>query len=144
LQLLTLFYLTRQLDMGVLFWHAQAMATDCEASPAGPEDQARADRLWDVARMAGYRLCVEADAWRRLTAELHVDAEALLRDLRGYDSLTLTERAARLFPWTAEEAAAYLRRRGLEEADVHTVDSAARAMREFLDQRVAWWNGDNH
>jgi hypothetical protein len=75
---LALFHLIEQLDLSVRFWHAMTMAADCEDFPVGPEDQARSDRLWDLVRMAGYKLCVEADAWRRLHAELHIDPEASL------------------------------------------------------------------
>jgi hypothetical protein len=137
--LLNLFHLIGQLDLGVLFWHAQAQAADDEAAPAGHPDRERADRLWDVARMMGYKLCVEADAWRQLHAELHIDPDGLLRDLPAYDTLQRTERAARVVPWTADEAAAFLKSLGPGDAAVPTVEGALKAMRAFLEQRVAWW-----
>jgi hypothetical protein len=103
------------------------------------EDKDRAERLWGVARLTAYRLCVEADAWTRFCSEMHIDPEALLRDLPCYDTLQLTQKAARLFLWTAEEAAAYLRRVGPADGQPPTVEKAAKAMRKFIDQRVAWW-----
>jgi hypothetical protein len=134
-----LFHLIGQLDLGVLFWHAQAQAADDEAAPAGHPDRERADRLWDLAQMVGYKLCVEADARRQLHAELHIDPDGLLRDLPAHDTLKLTERAARAVPWTAGEAAAYLKRLGPGDAAAPTVEGALTAMRAFLDQRVEWW-----
>jgi hypothetical protein len=137
--LLNLFHLIGQLDLGVLFWHAQAQAADDEAAPAGHPDRERADRLWDVARMMGYKLCVEADAWRQLHAELHLDPDGLHRNLPAYGTLQLIERAARVVPWTAEQAAAYLKRLGPRDAAVPTAEGALKAMRAVLDQRVQWW-----
>jgi hypothetical protein len=138
-----LIHVIDQLDLGLLFWRLQAMIADWEAGPVGKEVEARADRLWDSTRLAAYRFCVEADGWRRLCAELKIDPDALLRGVRGYDALQLTEKAARAFLWSPEEATAYLRRKyGPGDAELPTVDEAAQAMRKFIDWRVAWWDGD--
>ncbi len=83
--------------------------------------------------------CVEADAWKRLCGELNIDPEALLRDLPCYDTMRRTEEAARLLAGTPEEAMAQLRRLGIEDAEAPTVEEAAKAMRAFIDQCVAWW-----
>ena len=140
LLLLALFHMIEQLDLGLVFWQAQGLAADWEECAAGKQERARVARLWDGIRMAGYRLCIEADAWRRLCAELKIDAEALLRDLRGYDAVRRTEKAARVSLWTPEEAAAYLRRLGVDDPQPPTVEGASKAMRDFIDQRVAWWD----
>ena len=137
---MTLFHMIAQLDLCLDFWSAQKLAADCEAFPTSPADQSRAERLWDLVRMAGYKLGVEANAWRRLHEELHIDPEWFLRDLRGYDTVKLTEQAARLVPWTAEEAAAGMRRLGMDDAKVPMVEGALQAMCALIDQRVAWWN----
>ena len=137
--LLTLFHLNEQLDRALAFWQGLAMAALRDAGTLGAEDQAAAEGLWDRGRMAGYRLCVEADAWKRVHAELNADSESLLRHLRGHEAVKLAEETARRFPWTAEEAAAYLRRVGPADAEVPTVETAVQAMREFIDQQVAWW-----
>ncbi len=106
-----LIHVIDQLNLGLLFWHVQALIADWEAFPVGKEDKARADRLWDSTRLAAYRFCLEADGWRQLCAELKIDPEALLRGVRGYGALQMTERAARGLLWSPEEATAYLRRR---------------------------------
>jgi hypothetical protein len=90
--------------------------------------------------MAGYKLGVEANAWQRLHEEPHLDRQWFLRALRGYDTAKLTEQAARLVPWTTEEAAAGMRRLGKDDGNVPTVETALQAMRAVIDQRVAWWN----
>jgi hypothetical protein len=139
LLLLALFHLIGQLERGLVYWRTAATAVDWEECPAGQQDKVRAERLWAVARMTAYMLCVEADAWTRFCSELHIDPVALVRDLPGYNTLQLTQEAARLLLWTAEEAAAYLRRVGPGDAQPPTVEGAVKAMRDFIDTRVAWW-----
>jgi hypothetical protein len=48
--------------------------------------------------MAGYGLCAGAEAWRQLHAELHIDPEWFLRDLRGYETVKISEQGAHLVP----------------------------------------------
>jgi hypothetical protein len=43
---------------------------------------------------------------------------------------------------TAEEAAACIRRLGMGDAEVPSVQRSLQAMRAVIDQRVAWWNVD--
>jgi hypothetical protein len=141
LLLLSLFHVIGQLDLGLRFWHLQGVADDGEDVAVGKGEPARAHRLGDLIRLTAYRLCVEADGWRRLCADLNVDPEALLCDLPCQDALRLTEQAARTVRWSPEEAAAYLRRLGPADAEPPTSEGAAQAMRQFIDRRVAWWDG---
>ena len=140
--LLSLFHMVEQLDLGLVFWRAQSMAAEWETFPVGPEDQERVDRLWDCVHMFGYRLCMEADAWRLVCAEMHADPEALLRDIRGFDSLRDTEKLARALLWTPEEAAAFLRKISVDETEVPTLERSAQNMRDLIDQRIRFWDGD--
>ena len=57
-------------------------------------------------------------------------------------SLQRTQQAARALAWSAEEAADCLRRLGVEDAALPTAEGVARALRKFLEERVAWWDGD--
>jgi hypothetical protein len=68
---------------------------------------------------------------------LHLDGEALLRDLPCYDTLQRTQQAARALAWTADEAANCLRRLGSSDAVLPTAEGVARALRKFLEERVA-------
>jgi len=139
LLLLSLFHVIGQLELGLQYWHTSVLAAQWEEFVDDEEDKARAERMWDCTHLAAYRLCVEADAWKRLCADLQIDPEALLRDLPCYDTLRRTEEAARPLAWAPEEATAQLRRLGAADAEAPTVEQAARAMRAFIDGRVAWW-----
>jgi hypothetical protein len=142
LMLLTFFHVIGQLERGLLYWHAAGAAAEAEEFPVGPDDKGFAERLWGVARLTAYRLNVEADGWTRFCAALHLDGEALLRNLPCYDTLQRTQQTARLVACTAAEAADYLRRLGWGDAAPPTVEGVAKGLREFLEARFAWWNGD--
>jgi hypothetical protein len=142
LMLLTFFHVIGQLERGLLYGHAAGAAAESEEFPVGPDDKDRAERLWSVARLTAYRLNVEADGWTCFCAELHLDGEAMLRDLPCYDTLQRTQQTARLAACTATEAADYLLRLGQGDAALPTVEGVARGLRKFLEARVAWWDGD--
>ena len=137
--LLTLFYVIGQLDTSVAFWHALAQAIDSETPPARPKDRELADRLWDLARVAGYKVSVQADAWQMLHKEMNIAPDAHLRDLPAYGSVKMTEEIGRALAWTRDDVAAHLRARGRGDVEVVTVETALQAMRDFLNQRVRWW-----
>jgi hypothetical protein len=142
LMLLTFFHALGQLERGLLYWQLAGTAADWEEFTVGPEDEERAERLWGLARLTAYRLSVEADGWARFCAELHLDGEALLRDLPCYDTLRRTQQAARALAWNAEEAIDCLRRWGPGDGALPTPEGVARALKKFLDEHVAWWGGD--
>jgi hypothetical protein len=142
LTLLTFFHVIGQLERGLLYWQLTGTAADWEEFSIGPEDEERIERLWKIARLTAYRLNVEADGWTQFCAELHVDGEALLRDLPCYDTLQHTQQTARLVAGTAAEAVDCLRRLGPGDAALPTVEGVAKALRKFLEERVAWWNGE--
>ena len=136
---LSLFHAVGQLELGLLYWHVSALADQWQELVVDEEDEARAERMWASARLAAYRLCVEADGWRRLCMDLKIDPETLLRDLPCYDTLRRTEEAARIAAWKPEEATAELRKLAGADVEAPTAEDAAKAMREFIDQRVQWW-----
>ena len=139
LLLLSLFHVIGQLELGLLYWRVSALADHWQELVVNEADEARAERIWACTRFVAYRLCVEADAWRRLCGELKIDPEALLRDLPCHDALRRFEELARLMACTAEEATAQLRRLGPADAEAPTVERAVGAMRAFIDSRVKWW-----
>jgi hypothetical protein len=89
--------------------------------------------------MVAYRICVGTDAWKRLCGELKIEPEMVLGRLPGYHAIQLAEEAARPYAFTPEEAAAYLLKSGGEGVELPTVEGSAKEMREFIDQRIAWW-----
>jgi hypothetical protein len=120
------------------FWLAAGMVLKLEASNAGKKEKTKRDQFWQGLRMAAYRICVGADAWRRLCGELHIDPETLHRDLPGYQTMQRTEETARHYAFTSDEAAAYLRQSGGEGAAPPTVEESAKAMWDSVYKRMAW------
>jgi hypothetical protein len=132
-------HMIAHLDLILEFWLGVSMVVKLDATGAGKKQEAERDHFWSVVRMVAYRICVGADAWRRLCGELKIGPETLLRRLPGYQAMQRTEEAARLYAFTSEEAVAYLRQSGGEGAEPPTVEESGKAMRDFIDQRVAWW-----
>ncbi len=106
---------------------------------ADAEDSERSRHWVEVARMWAYLFTVEARAWEQLMVEMHLDPEALLRDLPGYETLRQAGKAIPLVAFTEEEAAAYLRRRN-PQARPPTVETIRVAMREFLESCLKRWD----
>ena len=136
---LTFSHMTAHFDLILRFCLAAATVEKSEGTDAGKREKAEKDRCWRDLRMVAYRICVGADAWRRLCGELKIDPDLLLGRLPGYRAMELAEEAARLYAFTPEEAAAFARKSGGEGAEIPTVEGSAQAMREFIDQRIAWW-----
>jgi hypothetical protein len=128
-----------QLQLGLMYWQLSSLAAQWEEFIVDKKDKAVAERMRASTRLAAYRFCVEADAWKRLCGDLKIDPEALLRDLPCYDTLRCTEEAVRPLALTAEEATAQLRRLGRAESEALTVEDVVQVMRTFIDKRVAWW-----
>jgi hypothetical protein len=140
LLLLSLFHLLTLQERAARFWNTLAVLEDSViarrgAAPTGDRDQ----RLHSVARLWAYLYTVEAEAWKRLAAELNLDPETLLRDLPGYGTLRDTEEVIRLMAFTEEEATAYLRQRGGTEVRPVTVEKVLADLWAVLHSRVAWW-----
>jgi hypothetical protein len=131
LQRLALFHVNELLDLTAQLWRAKALLDGAEG--------AAAESLYGAARMLAYGLTVHADAWKRLAAELKIDAEILLREIPGYDTVRQADPMARSMAFTPEEAAAWLRKAGDDTSRVLTVDEVVTSLRAFLDQRVSWW-----
>jgi hypothetical protein len=88
--------------------------------------------------MRAYLFTVEADAWKRLMAELNIDPETLLRDLPCFDTIRHANDAIRQIAFTEEQATAFLREMD-DEARPITVETVLEEMRAFLDRRIEWW-----
>jgi hypothetical protein len=121
-------------DLIVRFVLAAATVEKLEGTDVGKRKKAEKDL-----RMLGYRICVGADAWKRLCSEVKVEPEMLLGHLPGYGAMRAAEETARMFALTPEEAAACLRKSEGEEAELPTVEGSAKEMRQFIDERRVWW-----
>jgi hypothetical protein len=100
-----------------------------------------------------YRFVVRADGWKLLCAELHIDADVLLRDLAGYEKVREIEETARVMACTAEHARAFFRNASKREKSSEGIASAepdeyrlstpeeqAQAMRQHLEEKLAAWS----
>jgi len=139
LRLLGLFHVIEQLERAVVFQQASANWVQ-PADAADPEEEASRQRWWRLLRFAAYRLTVEAAARKQVFGEFQIDPDSYLADLPGYETLKHAEVAAETIACTPEEALAFARAYGAEDVAVLTVEGAAQAMRDFLDQRVASWD----
>jgi hypothetical protein len=102
------------------------------------------NRLPGGLRLLAYAFTARVEGWERFCAGLKIDADALLVDLPGYDLAKLTIEAARVTAFTAEAAAAWLRRKGGPNAEGVTVELAtaeavAASYQDFVERCVAWW-----
>ncbi len=121
--------------------HDLTRADECDGFPDDPDDRAHRTRLSDICGMAGYRLCIESDAWRLVCKKQHIDPEALLRDLRGYQTTRQAEETARMMLWSPKKAAGYLKKLGREDVVLPTVRGVAKRMQRFIRRRAGWWRG---
>lgn len=131
-------HMIEHLDLVLKFWLGAYIVKTSDGPGADKKEKAEGDRFWSEVRMTAYRICVEADAWRRLCGELKIDPEALFRDLPGYEAMQATEEAARRSAFTPEEAAAYLRQSRGEGTELPTIEKSAKVMRDFINERAAW------
>jgi hypothetical protein len=138
--MLALFHIIAQLDRATVFWQSAALESDLAELAESKKERARCDHLWDLRRLLAYRIVVEADALARLSTEMGLNFENLLRGLSGYETMKQSERDARQIAFTPEEATAFLRRDGSKDAEARAVEETAKGMRYFLDKRLEWWD----
>ena len=86
-----------------------------------------------------YLFLVEGQGWERFCAELHLEDDALLRDLPGYLTVKEAEARARLWAFTPQEAAEAARAKWGDEAHVPTVDAVLADYRAGLAGRENGW-----
>jgi hypothetical protein len=124
LNLLTLMYLTEQLDHLASFWHALWRLD-------GPEEE------WGdwqfTADVSAYVYCCNADAWRRFCGELGIDAEAQTAGNYRGKMLRLCEPWLRESAPTRDELAARLRARGDADPEPVTADGLLASWRSLFD-----------
>jgi hypothetical protein len=135
-----LFHMINQLDRIALYWQAQGIADRYWELATSEEEQAKAERVSGSISLLAYRITVEAEAWKRFCADLQLDPEAQLRGLPSYDTLKRGEEGAALVACDPEQAEALFRRAGRQDCALPSVEDAAKAMRAFLDCRVARWS----
>jgi hypothetical protein len=146
-------YLLEQLDLAAIYWQATALLEEAPLFRDKKRDRQGEERLWKMTKMLAYRFVVRADGWQLLCSELHFDADVLLRELPGNETVCRMEKLARLLAFTPEQALAFLREAVAPDQSVvgeapaapgayrlHTAAEVARAMREFLAGKLRSWS----
>ena len=144
-------YVLEQLDNAAFCWRLWALAVP--GSLGGDREcPHRESDIGAILQFEAHCIVVRADGWRQLCADLHVDADMILRQLPGHETVGEMEALARRLAFTAEEAVGYLREL-LERVELvpgrepavrreYRLDSAAdvaRSMRAALEERLASW-----
>jgi hypothetical protein len=128
--------LMSRLELALLYNQISALLRNEMLAKQGAKDDLD---LFNGLRMVAYRFLVRGRAWKELYAEGQIDAEALLKDLPGYDLVKLMEPEAGMVAFTPEEASDFMRKTAGESANVETVAETVAALREFLDYRAQSW-----
>jgi hypothetical protein len=134
-----LFHVAELLNLAGMYWHCSGRLERSKGRKKGKKDKANEARA-GLVRMLAYLIVVNRDAWKRCCAELEIDPDVLLREMPGYNTLAITEQAARLDAFTPAEATAALRRERGGEVEAPTVEGVAATLRGFIDQRAQWWD----
>ena len=130
----------RLLDAAARLWHLDSLrAGNLQLSRRGEERQQRDFRLGMLLRQQAYLFLIEREAWQRFCAELQLDAEALLRDLPGGDTLAQTEQSARALAFSVEEAARAAQMWSGDDAAVITVEDVLADYQAALAQQEHRW-----
>jgi hypothetical protein len=145
-------YLLDQLERIASYWRLEASWDSRALSSDRREVRQWDKRAGQLKRLLAYRLVVGMESWRLLCAELHIDADVLLRGLPGYEAVQQMEPLARLMAFSAEEALAFLRESvafgqslgadtsGLQgEPRLETAAEVAQSLREYLRTRLDRW-----
>ena len=141
-------YLLDQLNLAACFWRAEGLlASVCDLADhpkrrkkRDESEQAREDRMLFLVRWFGYRIVVNADAWRRFCAELNIETPRMVAVLSDQLMLNDVEECARIVAFSADEANACPGHWKDENVRAPTVDDVLKTWREFLDARMKWWD----
>ena len=141
LQRCAFLHLLYQLDDIALCWRAAAVLEQCgwwaKTKREKRETRELRDRVWNCLRLITYRFTARAECWKRLCADLSIDADVLLQKLPGYECVKENEGLCAKLAFTPEEAKAFLRKaHGDPTIEVETAEESAKALREHFE-RVA-------
>lgn len=136
-------YLIDQLTVIANYWWIIPFLV--EETQSGEKTRAgqQLDRLGKARRMLAYQCVTRADGWQLFCADLHLDADALLRERTGYAIVRRMEEASRILAFSAKDAADFAAESAPADDDDHaerdsvSVDTAvgiAEAMQQFLEE----------
>ena len=124
--LLTLIYVTEQLEHLAAFWHAAWRLDD-------PDDDCPDD--WRLASdVAAYLFACNAKAWRAFCAGLGLDPDQLIAGNYRGDMLHYLGAGLEAFAPGRDELAAHFHEQGVEADALVTAESLAEAWRDLFEQ----------
>lgn len=133
LQLVAHSYLIFQLDRALSVATLAHIAEDTNANDLPSQ-------AWRGARIGAYAFCVQADAWRAFCAEIGIDPELAFYGFENARfSLEYSEKIAREFAFTFDEAQAEMEKDFGADADVITVERALADLRTVFNDLVGLW-----
>jgi hypothetical protein len=133
------FHLLETLDVAAIYWQANGLLEQEEA--LGKEaDKALRDQLDGLTRMFAYHFLLNIDGWRLFCTQHNYDPDYLWKGLPGYETVRQTEEEARITTFTAEEATAWMRRRGEETAKGLTAEAVAVWLTAYRDRWAKNWD----
>jgi hypothetical protein len=136
---LSLLHVIQLLDIAAQFWQTEALLESVATFETQKNRNARESRLHQTLRLWGYLFVVETEAWNRFCAELHLDPEAVIRDMPGYPTVKKAEPSARAVAFSAEEITKAARARVPPVADICTIEMALADFRAALASRESCW-----
>lgn len=135
---LALLHIIQLLDAAAQMWQLESLLEEPDrgSAPGGPSLE---QRLEFLVRLWTYLFQVETEAWARFCAELHLDADALIRDLPGYPTVKRAEAGVQLWAFTEEEAAVAVRRQWGDAEHLPAVETALADFRAALASQESIW-----
>jgi hypothetical protein len=115
------YHLLTLLDLGMHFWQwwglwltrgLRNQAADSLRSRRGAQAKAEKElehRAGCLVRYFAARFVAHVDGWKQFSTELHIEPEALLHFMIGWDNVVRTESRARELAFTSEEALQFVR-----------------------------------
>src|SRR5437763_549523 len=79
-------YVLQQLDSAAFFWRRWALEEPDSIDPQ-QESRHQDSRAWPALQFEAYKVVVRADGWKLLCAELQIDADLILRELPGHETV---------------------------------------------------------
>jgi hypothetical protein len=106
--------------------------------PRTAADDIDGSRAWGLMRYYASRFMAHVGGWQQFCAELHIDAEALVKFRIGWDLIAQTEKATRALIFSAEEAAQFVRRQTAAVADDDAPERGPAPVEPVADLARAW------
>jgi hypothetical protein len=104
------------------------------------EKRARQERFISLQGMLAFCFILLFDGWNRFCADLAIDPNGLLKSFPGFDTISLTEKLARLQAFSNQDAKNFLRQNVDSNAEPKSVEEVARNLHQSLERQADLWH----